>query len=58
MQVGQMDRSAVRSRLAAILVADVVAYSRLMERDQAGTIDRLKAFRQDVFERGVADQPW
>jgi class 3 adenylate cyclase/pimeloyl-ACP methyl ester carboxylesterase len=55
MQVGQMDRSAVRSRLAAILVADVVAYSRLMERDQAGTIDRLKAFRQDVFERAVTD---
>jgi class 3 adenylate cyclase/pimeloyl-ACP methyl ester carboxylesterase len=50
-----MDRSASRSRLAVILVADVVAYSRLMERDQTGTLDRLKAFRQDVFDRGVTD---
>jgi adenylate cyclase len=26
-------------RLAAILVADVAGYSRLMERDEAGTLD-------------------
>ena len=32
-------------RLAAILAADVVGYSRLMEADEAGTLDRLKALR-------------
>ena len=30
-------------RLAAILTADVVGYSRLMERDEAGTLAALKA---------------
>ena len=30
-------------KLAAILAADVVGYSGLMERDEAGTFDRLKA---------------
>ena len=29
-------------RLAAILVADVVGYSRLIERDEAGTLAALK----------------
>ncbi len=32
-------------RLAAILVADMVGYSRLMEADEAGTIARQKAHR-------------
>ena len=30
-------------KLAAILVLDVVGYSALMERDEAGTFDRLMA---------------
>jgi adenylate cyclase len=37
-------------RLAAILVADVVGYSRLMEVDEAGTLAALKARRKDVLE--------
>ena len=37
-------------RLAAILAADVVGYSALMERDEAGTFDRLKAARKELFE--------
>jgi TolB-like protein/class 3 adenylate cyclase len=37
-------------KLAAILAADVVGYSALMERDEAGTFDRLKAGRKDLFE--------
>jgi adenylate cyclase len=37
-------------RLAAILVADVVGYSRLMELDEAGTLAALKARRKDVLE--------
>ena len=36
--------------LAALLAADVVGYSRLMERDEAGTFERLRALRQEVFE--------
>ena len=37
-------------RLAAILAADVVGYSRLMAADEAGTHARLKALRQDFIE--------
>jgi len=37
-------------RLAAILVADVVGYSRLMEMNEAGTLAALKAYRVDVLE--------
>ena len=33
-------------RLAAILAADVVGYSRLIERDEAGTLERLKTMRR------------
>ena len=29
-------------RLAGIIAADVVGYSRLMERDEAGTFERLR----------------
>src|ERR1700758_3871487 len=41
-------------RLAAILAADVVGYSRLMEQDEAGTLDALKARRKAVLEPLVA----
>jgi class 3 adenylate cyclase len=37
-------------KLAAILAADVVGYSALMERDEAGTFARLKAGRKELFE--------
>ncbi|KAB2849496.1 MAG: tetratricopeptide repeat protein [Hyphomicrobiaceae bacterium] len=37
-------------RLSAILAADVVGYSALMERDEAGTFDRLKVRRKELFE--------
>ena len=37
-------------RLAAIVAADVVGYSRLMEADEAGTLSRLKELRRDVFD--------
>ena len=33
-------------RLAAILAADVVGYSRLMGRDESGTVARLRAIRK------------
>src|SRR4029453_1817829 len=37
-------------KLAAILAADVVGYSALMERDEAGTFARLRAGRKELFE--------
>ena len=37
-------------RLAAILAADVVGYTRLMGEDEAGTLVRLTALRNDVIE--------
>ena len=41
-------------RLAAILAADVVGYSRLMGRDENGTLARLKAHRTDSLEPALA----
>ncbi len=37
-------------KLAAILAADVVGYSALMEADEAGTFDRVRASRTELFE--------
>ena len=42
-------------RLAAILAADVVGYSRLMREDEEGTLGRLKALRADLFDPRVAE---
>ena len=44
-----MAEERVQRRLAAILAADVVGYSRLMEADEVGTLDRLKTLRREVF---------
>jgi TolB-like protein len=41
-------------RLAAILAADVVGYTRLMEQDEAGTLATLKTRRKEVLEPVVA----
>jgi len=40
-------------RLAAILAADVVGYSRLMGEDEAGTLARLKSCETDLIEPTV-----
>jgi TolB-like protein len=37
-------------KLAAILAVDVVGYAALMEADEAGTFDRLRAGRRELFE--------
>jgi class 3 adenylate cyclase len=42
-------------RLAAILAADVVGYSRLMAADEAGTHARLKALRRHFIEPTIAE---
>jgi adenylate cyclase len=43
-----------RRRLAAVLAADVVGYSRLMEQDESNTLARLKAWQKEVLEPLVA----
>src|SRR5881275_110656 len=45
----------VERRLAAILVADVAGYSRLMGEDEAGTLARLRAHRRELIDPKVAE---
>jgi hypothetical protein len=41
-------------KLAAILTADVVGYSRLMGRDESGTLARLREHRKERLEAALA----
>jgi hypothetical protein len=41
-------------RLAAILVADMAGYSRLMEQDEAGVLERQKAHRRELIDPEIA----
>ena len=45
-----MAEERAQRRLTAILAADVVGYSRLMERDEAGTLAALKARRSEILQ--------
>ena len=49
-----MSEVGVHRRLAAILAADVVGYSRLIGEDEVGTLAALKAHREDLIEPKVA----
>ncbi|MGO9401254.1 MAG: adenylate/guanylate cyclase domain-containing protein [Xanthobacteraceae bacterium] len=49
-----MAEARVNRKLAAILAADVVGYSRLMGVDEEGTLAALKQHRQAVFDPAVA----
>ena len=42
-------------RLAAILVADMVGYSRLMELDEEGTLARQKAHRRELIDPTIGE---
>ncbi len=44
----------MQRKLTAILAADVVGYSRLMEADEAGTLERLKVNRGEIFDPNLA----
>ena len=44
----------VERRLAAVLAADVAAYSRLMGRDEEGTLANLKSFRKTLVDPAIA----
>jgi adenylate cyclase len=48
-----METSNIERRLAAVLAADVVGYSRLMEVDEAGTLARLKTVRLEVIDPAI-----
>src|SRR5262250_1417553 len=53
MSSGQQKR--VERRLAAIIAADVVGYSRLMGEDEEGTLAALKAIRRELTEPKIAE---
>src|SRR5947208_3426882 len=42
-------------RLAAILAADVVGFSRMMGEDEEGTLARLKRLRAEVIDPAIAE---
>jgi adenylate cyclase len=50
-----MEGSNVARRLAAVLAADVVGYSRLMEADEAGTLARLNTVRLELIDPAIAN---
>jgi hypothetical protein len=50
----RMPEERAQRRLAAILVADVVGYSRLMQADEAGTLTALKERLRKVLQPAIA----
>src|SRR5215475_8596354 len=51
---GEFPLAREQRKLAAIVAADVVGYSRLMGRDESGTLARLKAHRSERLEPALA----
>ena len=49
-----MAEERLQRRLAAILSADVVGFSRLMGLDEAGTLSRLNALRRELIDPTIA----
>ena len=49
-----MNEGSVERRLAAILAADVVGYSRLMSLDEEGTLAALRTIRRELIEPKIA----
>jgi adenylate cyclase len=50
---GVMAQPEVERRLAAVLAADMVGYSRLMEADEAGTLARLRTHRLELIDPAI-----
>ena len=50
-----MAKARVERRLAAILAADVVGYSRLVEQDEASTLAAIKDLREQVIDPLLAE---
>ena len=49
-----VEKKSIQRRLAAILAADVVGYSRLMGVDEVGTLTSLKAHRRELIDPAIA----
>jgi adenylate cyclase len=49
------DERSVERRLAAVLAAGVVGYSRLMGADEVGMLAALKAHHREVVDPAIAD---
>jgi TolB-like protein len=49
-----MDTERIDRRMAAILAADVVGYSRLMGEDEEGTLAQLRSHRREVIDPTIA----
>ena len=49
-----MAEERVKRRLAAILAADVVGYSRMVEADEAGAVARLKTLQTELIHPMIA----
>src|SRR5450631_182409 len=45
----------VERRLAAVLVADIAGYSRLMGTDEEGTLAKLKSFRKSLVDPAISE---
>jgi adenylate cyclase len=50
-----MPEQAVERKLAAILAADVAGYSRLIGRDEEGTLRRLRVLRRELVDPSIAN---
>ncbi len=50
-----MELDGLERRLAAILAADVVGYSRLMGQDELGTLSAFKTHRREVIDPKIAE---
>ena len=50
-----LSRERVECRLAAVLAADVAAYSRLIGADEEGTLARLKAHRRELIDPKISE---
>ncbi len=50
-----MAEAAVQRRLAAIVSADMVGFSRLMEADEVGTLSQLRAVRAELIDPKIAE---
>jgi adenylate cyclase len=48
------DQTPVERRLAAIVAADIVGFSRLMGADEVGTLAALKAIRRELVDPAIA----
>jgi len=53
-ETGAMEPRGGERRLAAILAADMVGYSRLMEADETGTLARLRTHRLELIDPVIA----